>query len=587
MPYHLATMTRLHSSPLLPSLLLVCVLSLVLLAGKSNPTNNAPNAPGDGAMPPPQPGPLSDARFGAVAVGRFHADLGLDAVVFDDGVPTLCINPETMQTSVRWSGGAANDLVAHPRGDGTDRLFVVAASGLHELVWDFASNAWLTLDHELDAWRGARAVADADVDGDGDLDLLGLSSGSAGVLVLLGDGAGGWTPGAAFPTYFAANDVLAVDWDGDGADEIAVVSAGGVEIFSGGGADVAFVPWTASPLYVEVLDDPATTAQKLALVLAGPSATYVRVVGRDESEAVTSLGNLGVVSVTGADMDGDGDTDLLLSITASNHVGSIAFRSDLEPGGPFSKAFAANSLVLLPFGDLARNPAGNLAGVDAADFDHDGELEVFAPAQGDFTGGAASTVPYSRIVLIDDDSAHEAALTPGLVSIQDSIVAGDEVVTAWRTYEIAGPTQQLPTTAGQQLRLHATLWRAPGLWGDLEPLPWMLLDVPLPPAGEVVPLTVPKADLPDLWADLHGWVYRQVVVQDGSVVARGPANVTLSGHNAAPTLRSQVSLPSITIPNLPAPGGTGGADGGTDTGASLPRDPAGQPPPSNSPAGGR
>jgi hypothetical protein len=71
------------------------------------------------------------------------------------------------------------------------------------------------------------AVALADVDGDGALDLLAALGEQGEVEVRLGDGAGGFAPGATFPTALApgAQRLVVADFNGDGWADLALTRA--------------------------------------------------------------------------------------------------------------------------------------------------------------------------------------------------------------------------------------------------------------------------------------------------------------------------------------------------------------------------
>jgi hypothetical protein len=115
------------------------------------------------------------------------------------------------------------------------------------------------------------AIASGDLDGDGFLDLAAADGeGSPSVLVLLGDGAGGFRPGAT-PTYPAgpgAKSIAAADLDGDGLDDLVVSSWG---------------------------------SRELTILLGGPAALSRHTVLSGENPW----------GVTTADLDGDGRLDIV------------------------------------------------------------------------------------------------------------------------------------------------------------------------------------------------------------------------------------------------------------------------------------
>lgn len=87
-----------------------------------------------------------------------------------------------------------------------------------------------------------------DFDGDGDMDLV-VSSTASGLVVLLGDGAGGFAMAMEGSVGDDVHDLAALEWDGDGALDVAGVdSEGNTTVFpgSGTGSFVEFL-WLGTP----------------------------------------------------------------------------------------------------------------------------------------------------------------------------------------------------------------------------------------------------------------------------------------------------------------------------------------------------
>jgi len=239
-------------------------------------------------------------------------------------------------------------------GDGDLDVLGSAADG-HDVTWwenddvagpgTGAGGSWTT--HLVDgSFTGARAVHAADVDGDGDLDVLAaaqvadeVSWWENGDLAGPGTGNGGsWTKHVVDGAFDGARSVYAADVDGDG--DLDVVGAAQV-------ADE--VTWWEN-------DD-----------VAGPGTGD----GGSWTEHVVDASFNGAWAVRAADMDGDGDVDVLGAASGANDV-TWWENDDVSGPGTGDGASWTEHLV-----DGAFSGARS---VHAADVDGDGDLDVLAAA---------------------------------------------------------------------------------------------------------------------------------------------------------------------------------------------------------------
>jgi hypothetical protein len=195
----------------------------------------------------------------------------------------------------------------------------------------------------------ARDVLAADIDGDGDFDVVSTSGGGAAWMENT-DGLGrlGQPRLVAHPVGVSARSIAASDLDGDGDVDLIV-----------GSASADTVAW------------------------------YENVDGRGEFGRSRSLWRAGqaqlVSSVDAADLDGDGDVDIL---AASQYVNGVLWFENGDAEGAFS--------------DPASLGAGQIQGarsVKAADLDGDGDLDVL---------GAASTLSSDSVFWIENRSGAQA-----------------------------------------------------------------------------------------------------------------------------------------------------------------------------------
>jgi len=232
----------------------------------------------------------------------------------------------------------------------------------------------------------------ADVDGDADLDLIGNAKnpGRVPLRVLLNDGYGSFAeaPKARVPTTssFFSSGLAVGDVDGDGDSDVILMQrvllpSGKSErvllLNDGTGrfkeAPLGHMPSTATfgasgTLLIDVDGD-----ADLDLIFASYKM-YVYIndgKGKFTDDSAKRIGNVrGCYSVSGGDLDGDGDTDLILGYWASQKppFPNPIFLNDGKGGFKYSGRF-------LPY-------YGTVAQIQLVDFDSDGDLDAFLTAPG-------------------------------------------------------------------------------------------------------------------------------------------------------------------------------------------------------------
>ena len=273
----------------------------------------------------------------SAAVGDLDGDGDLDVVVsFYDGDEVVWYD-NTMGDGSAWTrrsvatlfDGAQSVTVADVDGDGD--LDIAGAAVVDDTVawWENANGDGSTwTERVVDATVGdASSVVARDMDGDGDLDLLSAAA-SLGEMQWFDNTAGDgttWVTRDLPGTFFGAAAAIALDVDGDGDQDVLGAALGA--------DDVAW--WENQTIH--------------------RSATFPI-----KESLAGSLGN--VRSVHRADMDGDGDEDILAAV---QDAGDVFWWENGGDGGSWTRH------------TIDADYAG-VSGVYAGDLDGDGDLDVYA-----------------------------------------------------------------------------------------------------------------------------------------------------------------------------------------------------------------
>ncbi|MGC6488159.1 MAG: FG-GAP repeat domain-containing protein [Planctomycetota bacterium] len=397
-------------------------------------------------------------------------------------------------------------------------------------------------------------MARGDVDGDGDLDLVVVND-FLDTQVLINDGRGGFVDETASrlvsPVYQDSTCVDLADIDGDGDLDVLVGNEDGVsnEVHVNDGAGVfTNVTWSALPY--QAFD----TKNSVVADFDGDGDADWLAVGPDGSRfyenngvgvfsdrtaawlsaAPISLGSELVKAPEAADLDGDGDLDVLLAGANGlllNQGGAFAV-------GPWQPPYNAHAQSWL------------------ADFDGDGDVDIVSQS------GRALYQNQGNAVFVDVTASAGLSTTQWGLGAFDIDLDGDvDILTsthvAWN--DGAGVFHYVPSPAPvTQAELRAAVAADYDGDGDLEPpgLPNLLrhVDAPAPPgigSGYAVELhTRPGAVDPGVLIASIG----------GGALSLGPYGTLQLDPATAVVVGSQVGATPLvvtwTLPNLPALVGT-------------------------------
>ncbi len=309
----------------------------------------------------------------------------------------------------------------------------------------------------------ASSVHAADLDGDGDVDVLSASAGDDTVAWYENDGTplvGAWTERAISTTADWARSVATADLDGDGDLDVLSASEEDDKIawYENDGTP-AVGPWTgrvisttangAFSVYTADVDGDGDVDVLSASLHDDTIAWY-------ENDGTPAVGawlehTISIAadyarSVVAADLDGDGDTDVL---SASQLDHTIAwYENDGTPAiGPWTERAISTSVA-------------DAFSVFVADVDGDGEADVLSasntgdtiawfendgtPAVGAWTGSAISTSANGATSVFAADLDRDGDADVLSASVEDDTIAwyendGTPTVGAWVEYPISTP----------------------------------------------------------------------------------------------------------------------------------------------------
>jgi hypothetical protein len=333
----------------------------------------------------------------AVAAGDLDGDQRTDLVVTNSDDDTISV--VLGKAHATYPTGPVPTAVAVGLVDGDEHLDVaVVASNCEQglcgpgsvSVYLGNGDGTLTVGSSFPTNTNPQDVTIGDFDGDGRPDLAvsnaitTTTQGPGTVGILLGNGDGTFQPGIEYPAGDGVGDVVAGDFDEDGALDLAVTNAVGfttahaaaVLLGSGDGsfAAPALHDTAHGPVSLVARDLDGDLHLDLAVVALGGNAVSVLLGTGDGTFAPSAdfAAGFGPKSIAATDLDGDGDLDLAVTtFTALVRGGSVAI---LRAAGDGTFAPPDESMT----GTIAPSLA-------AGDFDGDGRQDL---ASTDLQGSA-------------------------------------------------------------------------------------------------------------------------------------------------------------------------------------------------------
>jgi len=306
-------------------------------------------------------------------------------------------DPTWTAADIATSANGAESVFAADMDNDGDMDIVSASSNDGTIAWyendGAADPTWTAADIATSA-DGANSVFAADMDNDGDMDIVSSSKNDDTIAWYENDGAADPSFTAADITTSAdgANSVFVADMDNDG--DMDIVSANHGPSFSGDDDAIAWYEndgaadpsWTAADITTNVMDWPRSVFVAdfdndgdMDIVSAFDDNTYNKLVwlendgAADPSWMLSEIStNVGPEQVFAADMDNDGDIDIL---GTSYSAGAISWYENNLPPTKTQTYTAA---------DIATS-ATEAISVFAADMDGDGDMDIVSASVDDNT----------------------------------------------------------------------------------------------------------------------------------------------------------------------------------------------------------
>ncbi|HEX6884024.1 MAG TPA: hypothetical protein VF530_11635 [Planctomycetota bacterium] len=365
-----------------PSLPLTAVLAL--FPPQAPPQqHSAPNAP-----------PMADDDVSCLITGEFDGDTHADAVVLTSTKLALRSEVEARETYV-WTSLLATDI-ANLRGTGAggrDRVVAVGATGLNLLEFQDSGTPWQSKNERGSGtyWASALAVRTGQVDGQNGDDIVAVTSNR--VLVARSDEAG-WMSDFTFLAGSPLTGVELVDWDGKagGALEIAVLIGENAT----GGARIRLFRWDG--LHLETIQSSADRILACPIATAANGPRWLAAIATDDATGNQDLCLASddafspIYSFTGQqfyeavalDFEGNGVDDLILGNRISRDFGLFRLIQSGMQLQVHSLDAPPEAPIPWAIGHPGRDTAVQDGGMDVADVDHDGDLDLVVAVQGTY-----------------------------------------------------------------------------------------------------------------------------------------------------------------------------------------------------------
>ena len=326
------------------------------------------------------PLPVNTGPFGRALTAELTGDRQLDAVVLDG------LRPVVLESPARHNAQVPLDVLAHdicifaaPAHRGQSRIICVGPGGATRHGYNEALGEFVSQRLDSGAWTNARYVHSTHIDGLGQADLVGLDWTWRRVIQLHHDGTG-WSDGPSFTIPHRPHQMLLGQWDADVRPEIIMRSGAGLVVYDLDGTLQAQYTAPFDNGTIAVLHTASNAAARDHVVWAyfDPMAEQGEMVVLAQNGVIDTLdlGPLDVISIAPADIDGDGDDDVVLSTRTTMSLWAHQNRS---PGQAPHFNGPGTELVIEGHATAPSVPSDTNA--TFGDFDWDGDLDLIYAQQ--------------------------------------------------------------------------------------------------------------------------------------------------------------------------------------------------------------
>ncbi len=289
--------------------------------------------------------------------------------------------PDPLQYSSTLGIDGVSSFAALPSGDSIISNLVVAHGSGADLVERDLDQARifspLRTPIGTAAWAGARSIVTVDIDSDGDVDIFGLSSDGTQLLRLNQDLPGVFSEEAPVELGAELSELRSIRWTG-GSLALGAIFHGAIEsacVLAPSGTLYFAQPFAAPIDDLVVMGDAHLPGVDGLVALSGGTLTVLRPGGIVET--AVNVGPLAPTSMSAADLDGDGLCDVLVNSSTSDQVTALLGQDRATSGGLTLVDPNAATAISIPLEQNGASMAGQMANPVGADFDRDGDIDVF------------------------------------------------------------------------------------------------------------------------------------------------------------------------------------------------------------------
>jgi hypothetical protein len=257
--------------------------------------------------------------------------------------------------------------------DGDGAMDIVATGAETTVFFNNGSRALTTPGVSLGPDSGGSQLAIVDWNGDGSQDIAVGGLGGRFFDVFVNDGSGGFASSGSRQGGLVqqVSDMLAADFDSDGAPELLATGSGGTSLLSPspeGGFDITRLASDAGR-DLAVADFDQDGDQDFVVVLAADRMVEIHYNSGDGSFASVDSLDLGsVANVSVRDLNGDGAADLLVAVDGSDMTAPQNRVLYQQGSGEFSPgpSFGASPVTALVSGDIDANGWPDIVAINEA-----------------------------------------------------------------------------------------------------------------------------------------------------------------------------------------------------------------------------